>query len=444
MILSLLLSCRPGDVAPAHPEFELTLSEQIGTVARVRFTTEDRVPAVVRFGPSLDDLRYEAWSEDPRTEHTVLLAGMRGSETYHFQLVTEDGVLREGRFTTGPVPSELDVFSNTGPAHDARGFVVATLISFPCSAVIVDEEGHVVWWHTEEDPDLIITRARLSHDGRSVLYDAYDPSPGEGEARHEIVRVALDGRGLQRLPLPDLHHDFVELPDDQGFAYLGVDPRIPEGAEGAIKGDELVERLPDGSLRQVWSAWDTFEWDPELDIDAGTWWSHANAVDYVPFDDTYLVGLRNFDAIVKIQRATGEVVWVLGGRDSDFEITGRPTRHQHQFQTLHDGGLLVFDNGSVENLASRAVEFVLDDEGMTATQVWDYWGDEDLYSFGLGSVQRVQEDHTMVTWSTAGRVEEVDPGGDVVWRLETELGTGVGYTTWLEDLQPGNPDLFAR
>ncbi|MCP4809100.1 MAG: hypothetical protein GY913_13215 [Proteobacteria bacterium] len=84
------------------------------------------------------------------------------------------------------------------------------------------------------------------------------------------------------------------------------------------------------------------------------------------------------------------------------------------------------------------------DDVETAEQVWDYWGDEDLYSFGLGSVQRVDGDHTMVTWSTAGRVEEVDADGELVWRLETDLGTGVGYTTWLPNLQLSGADMYAR
>ena len=75
---------------------------------------------------------------------------------------------------------------------------------------------------------------------------------------------------------------------------------------------------------------------------------------------------------------------------------------------------------------------------------WAYTSERDVYSFGLGSVHRKADGNTVVTFSTAGQMDEVDENGELVWRLEASLGTGLGYTTWLETLYPSEEELYAR
>jgi len=52
---------------------------------------------------------------------------------------------------------------------------------------------------------------------------------------------------------------------------------------------------------------------------------------------------------------------------------------------------------------------------------------------GLGDVRRFEDGNTLVTWSTAGQLEESNHDRDVLWRLNIdELGAGFAYVTWLE------------
>ncbi len=426
---------------------EVTLSEAIPTVATLRFTTLRSTETLLRFGP-VDGPTTEVLSPTSR-EHELLLVGMRPQTRHAWQVVALDGdeerEIAHGTLLTGAAPASLTPLRPSGPDHQSRGFVVGSMVTFPAAAVIFDEEGVPVWWHEDGRDTFFSTRTRLSTDGRSVLYNAYDPSPEgpDADLTKEVVRVSLDGTQVQHIRTPEAHHDFVELPDGT-IAYLAFDVRTPDGDDKPVKGDRIVELRPDGSQREAWSVWDDFEWSKDQLPEVANWWSHANALDYLPEEDAYLVSLRNFDAIVKVDRRSGELLWVLG-EQGDFDLVGDGTftHQQHQFQML-DGGILVFDNRTEEELASRVVEYALDEQTGTIEQVWSYQGDLDLYVFGLGSTQRLDTGATVVTWSTAGQIEEVDADGQLVWRLNADIGAGIGFTTWMEDLYPGPEELWAR
>jgi hypothetical protein len=218
---------------------------------------------------------------------------------------------------------------------------------------------------------------------------------------------------------------------------LAIDVREYEGAPSIA--DAVVELLPSGDLLQVWSAWDDFVPDPawtEGLPDADMGWTHANALDYDEASDSYLVGLRNLDAIVAVSRDSGELIWQLGGDDSDYAIAGDDGKlfeQQHQFHKL-DGGVLVFDNGHPDEYESRVVEYTMDGSSGAAAQVWEHRTSPPLYCPVLGDVSRSSDGTTLITWGTAGLLHEVSPQGDLVWSLGLDYGAGLGYTTLVEAL----------
>ena len=150
----------------------------------------------------------------------------------------------------------------------------------------------------------------------------------------------------------------------------------------------------------------------------------------------YYVSLRNFSTIVKIDRVTGEQLWSLGGESSSFKTAAGSTdlfHHQHQF-TMVDDGIVVFDNGLVENSDSRAVEYRLDETAGTAELVWEHHNDPPLFCAVLGDVHRLRNGNTLITWSGLGQIDEVTPQGEVVWRLNSRMGNGFGFTRWRQVL----------
>jgi hypothetical protein len=107
---------------------------------------------------------------------------------------------------TGPLPVGLPSLRQTGDGYD--GFVIVPILGATTAVVIIDAQGNIVWYHSDAR-QLDFYRARLSVDGKSVLYNAAKIS-GEPSPASELVRVSLDGTPLGSIPIPLLAHDFVE------------------------------------------------------------------------------------------------------------------------------------------------------------------------------------------------------------------------------------------
>ena len=101
---------------------------------------------------------------------------------------------------------------------------------------------------------------------------------------------------------------------------------------------------------------------------------------------------------------------------------------------MYENTLVVFYKGPRENLDSNAVAYELNWKNMTAREIWRFASDPPLYSYGLGDADRLPNGNTLVTWSSLGQIDEVSPGGDVLWRLNTALGAAIGYIDWVETI----------
>lgn len=96
--------------------------------------------------------------------------------------------------------------------------------------------------------------------------------------------------------------------------------------------------------------------------------------------------------------------------------------------------MVVFVNGSEQTYCSDVREYSFDDDGGEAELVWSYSPDPCVFSFSLGDVSRLDSGNSLVTFSNQGQIDEVDPDGELLWRLNASLGGAIGYTTFLEDL----------
>ena len=74
---------------------------------------------------------------------------------------------------------------------------------------------------------------------------------------------------------------------------------------------------------------------------------HINSID-VYDEDHLLISSRSTCTVYKVSRKTGQVVWRLGGKKSDFEMgPGTRTTFQHDARRQGDGTITIFDNGNV-------------------------------------------------------------------------------------------------
>ncbi len=452
-IVSLGCEQDPGDDDDDDAfDLQVTLSEHVGTVAEVTWSVDAADPAEARveFGREGEDPRSIPVDLGAGAPYTTTVLGMKASEDYLLRAVVEtaDGTLTSGdvAVTTGAVPVDVPALSvellDESADMAGDGYLVTSIFTGSPGPVIVDGDGDYVWWHMEEDVGFPVSRARLSRDARHVYY--WSPNvalaPGGGaQGPQRLVRVSIDGADVQEWELLDGHHDFIEV-DDGVMALIEYDLREVDGEE--VEGDRIVLWTPDGGTEEVYSIWQDFEYAGEIDPEPGPpeSWAHMNALRHVPEQDVFYVSLRAFDGIFKIDATAGELQWVLGSGYTDFTSSGEPFEPfaaQHGFQVL-DGSLLVFNNGNPGASSSRVYEIALDEESMEADITWTYDPEPATFCPTLGDVHRFPSGNTLAVFSTAGQIDEVTPDGELVWRLNAELGGALGYAVWTDSLVPGS------
>jgi arylsulfate sulfotransferase len=197
-------------------------------------------------------------------------------------------------------------------------------------------------------------------------------------------------------------HDFEILGEDHVLmqahipkTVLNIPAEIPQAPGGSKVTAGFIQEVKDGQV--------VFEWDstdhPELyalstdqnDFVGSTAnYAHLNSMEVDPYDQNLVVGFRNLDTILKIDRETGAILWRLGGPDDSFgSLPQQRPSHQHTAQIIGPNRLQLFDNG-VSNHASRIVTYDLDTVNGTLA------GFEKLelgyFTSAMGSVQQLSPD----------------------------------------------------
>jgi hypothetical protein len=168
---------------------------------------------------------------------------------------------------------------------------------------------------------------------------------------------------------------------------------------------------------------------------------HINSIAVDPDDGNLIISGRNVWAFYKIHRHTGEVIWTLGGRDSDFELgKGAGFAFQHDVIPHGDGLITIFDNesGPPDRASqSRGIVLAIDKASGQATLVRQYLHDPPVLSAALGSVQALDTGGAFVGWGDSAYFTEYDRHGDVV--LDGRLATGVLSYRAYQEAWSGRP-----
>jgi len=217
---------------------------------------------------------------------------------------------------------------------------------------------------------------------------------------------------------------------------IGIDMNdvIDGGRENAsVEARHFQELDQNRDVIFEWRSWDYLDIrNTFVDITGGGMdYVHMNSV-ALDFDDHFLISIREFSIIMKIHRITGDVIWKWGGIQNEFNWIDedRPFAFQHDVRPVKGkpGYYLMFDNGRESNPEySRAVEYKLDTEAMTAKKVWEY-ADENWYTGWMGSAQRLSNGNTLIDWPSCDwspnrlgsmRVTEVNANKDVLWEMRS-------------------------
>jgi len=166
-------------------------------------------------------------------------------------------------------------------------------------------------------------------------------------------------------------------------------------------------------------------------------WTHCNGIDYRSEDDSYLLSCKNNDAIYKVDRAGGSLVWELGGEPGDFSLTdGLPFTDQHGPKWTGDDTLLVFGNGDkrAEEPYSLVQEFAVDEAARTYAEIWRYDADQAFYVYILGNAERLDDGSTFTAWGSSGVTREVTLDGGLRREFAAGMGSLTGYSHSVAEL----------
>jgi Arylsulfotransferase (ASST) len=144
---------------------------------------------------------------------------------------------------------------------------------------------------------------------------------------------------------------------------------------------------------------------------------HINSID-VDHDENLLISARNTSAVYKVDRKSSEVIWRLGGKNSDFEMRpGTPFAFQHDARRQRDGTLTIFDNGAApkEHNQSRGIVLQLDEEEMTATLVREYTSPDKLLAISQANMQVLPNDNVFIGWGSEPFISEFSRDGKLLF-----------------------------
>ncbi|CAI3665499.1 aryl-sulfate sulfotransferase [Clostridium neonatale] len=138
---------------------------------------------------------------------------------------------------------------------------------------------------------------------------------------------------------------------------------------------------------------------------------HLNSINIDPKDNNIIVSIRNLDSIIKIDRNSGKILWILGGKGDEFNLAeNQKTNKQHFAQYSENGTITVFDNGmrSVEGgflsgyYQSYVKEYNIDEVNKQLVG-YNEFKIEGRYSPIMGSAKRLEKDKNVFLIGWGGR-----------------------------------------
>ncbi|MBN2036426.1 MAG: aryl-sulfate sulfotransferase [Chitinispirillaceae bacterium] len=424
--------------------------------AYVSWTTGEAATSKVQFG--VGGVQWEIAHDEATTEHEVLVIGMRAETKYQIRAVS--GLAKaETTFTTGTLPAHIPVaeVEMKDAARVQPGWTLMAvqrgdgqpnaMSNAPPTAVAYDLEGYPVWY---------FVNGTMTERGGAIPVDRTD-------------KGVLMG--------PTLSHSPIEVDWAGNKLWSCSDSKcggqqISHHAGKLSNGDFVVQQDVNNMGDQCWEQYTPGNDKPVFKIclsdavtGSGMDWAHGNSIT-IDLDQDVAYMSSRWVGLFKMKYSTKTRIWHL---PASYAITHNtkytPAANMtfippgSQFSDIHDpeihddGTILFFDNGGYTgriedgnpgNYHSRAVEYAIDEEALTATLVWEWPGTFDVDEFYRtdyyvpfwGDADRLQNGNVLITAGRSSsapetpvsRVTEVaKDDGKVVWEMRMPREQGADY-----------------
>jgi hypothetical protein len=334
------------------------------------------------------------------------------------------------------LPPDFPTWNYDRLAQPSHGlYVVApTLAGTARYVVIFDDFGVPVWWYEASAQPVDVT---VFPEG-NIAWILSTPIAEIRSLDGTLVR-SIETAGV----LTDIH-EFQMLPN--GNVILTAYPRR-EHVDLTAFGAGADETVIDALIQEISPAGDVvWSWNSKDHIglgETGRWYGmaikseawdivHMNAVERVD-DNSFLISLRHTDAVYKIEKATGDVIWKLGGtpRPESLSVLNDPEGSypfggQHDVRLQPDGTVTVYDNNTERPDPPRAVRYAIDEGAGSATLLEQLTDPEAPSSFCCGSARRSADGSWLMSWGGRSLVTEFNAAKERTFRLTFD-GTLFSY-----------------
>ncbi len=422
----------PPPVPPVPPPEILSAgvaanaNNALSAVVLVRLRLADSV--VVRYGtsPTLDSVTPAVTVQGDSA--VVPILGLLPETSYYLRIVAYGGQVTSGEMlslTTNALPDDVPKYVTSG-VDPSPGFVVFAAGQY---GLVIDNTGRVVWYHRFAGSPGLNFKAEPTG-----TYFARPPASGPS-ARSRWVEIDPLGNLVRTLgcvgDMEPRFHDLIAEPagrywimcDDartMNLSDIGGQPNA------RVTGTAVQHISAAGELLFHWTPFDHFDiadLDPASRAGSNVNWTHGNSID-LDKQGNLVVSFRNLNELTKIDTRTGAVLWRMGGWRNEFSFPDSPTLRfssQHAVRWTTEGHLLLLDNLG-DPATSRVLRYDSEAGVHSARLVASYRPVPDAVSLTGGSTQELPNGRTLVSFGPAGRVEEYDATGRVVWRIEGNPG----------------------
>jgi hypothetical protein len=338
-----------------------------------------------------------------------------------------------------------DVTITTPANGTAPGYIYLTPASGTglWGPLIVDDKGSPIWFKKVPDPATVAIDLKVQqYQNKPVLTwweGTIGGTGGQGVGQGEFVIVDSSYREITRVRAAGSEqadqHDFVITPNDTALFWI-YDP-VPYdltalgGPADGVLHDGVIQEIDIRTGRRL------FEWRARDHVAPAESYAplpggdsahlpydyfHANSVG-LDADGDILVSARHTWTTYKISRKTGEVIWRIGGKKSDFTVEEKAKfSWQHDFRRRRDGSYSVFDNGAgvtKEHEQSRGLVFKVDEAAKTVSFVKEFLHPRKLSAPTQGNFRELADGGSFIGWGQLPYFTEYAPDGTV--RLDGHL-----------------------
>lgn len=434
-----------GTAAAMYPEFS-------PDIERYAVTTDATTAGALTVSGSTSDPDGQVWVNGVLASGPTPVSGLAAGD--EVSVIIEDAGGRTP-YSVIYLPAGFPRLNvTTHQAGLAEGYIGLTMGTFEQNALqpydaIIDRNGVPIWAIPSTSADLDLRQQPTGE----ITISRYTNVPGR--TGHSLV--TLDDQLLEATrqdvaaPLTNTDaHDSIKMLDGSTI-FTGYEYDAERDLTDATI--QKVDAEGNETFRWTSAALETETTAPAQSLGASGDYAHINSVVSVA-DGDVIASFRHFSAVLRIATVAhdgyqpGDIIWKLGGRDSDFTFVDDPFSGpcaQHTASELANGNIVIYDNGSnglcvnpadptgptIDRGQTRITEYALDTTAHTATLVWSY-APADTYAWFAGSARRLSNGNTLIGWADAraNLATEVSSDKEILWEVNT-LPAAAGHRNYI-------------